>query len=64
MLVEFNDDTTKVKLLNKTSTFSFNNTGLDMQRLDQKINYNYLTQFKFRLSLYPIILCIAVPPVR
>ena len=28
------------------SLFSFNDTGLDTQRLDQKINYNYITRFK------------------
>ena len=29
----------------------FNDTGFDMQRFDQKINYNYITRFKFVLSL-------------
>ena len=28
----------------KISTFTFNDTGLNTQRFDQKINYNYITQ--------------------
>ena len=27
-------------------TFTFNDTGLDTQRSDKKINYNYITQSK------------------
>ena len=32
-----------------------------MHRFDQKMNYNYITQFKFCLSLYPILILIALP---
>ena len=39
------DKTIDFMLKNK-SLFSFNDTGLDTQRLDQKINYNYITRFK------------------
>ena len=27
--------------------FTFNDTGLDTQRFDQKMNYKYTTRFKF-----------------
>ena len=35
--------------------FTFNDTGLDSQRNDQKINYNYITRFKFFLTIYLIL---------
>ena len=33
------------------SVFMFNDKGLDTQKFDIKINYNYITQFKFCSSL-------------
>ena len=53
----FNDNTTKVKFyFFNWLLHIYNDTGLDTQRFDQKINYNYITLFKFWLSLYPLLI--------
>ena len=36
----------KSDLFSNKCTFTFNDTGLDTQRSDKKINYNYITQSK------------------
>ena len=36
--------------------------GLDTQRFDQKINYNYISRFNFWLSLiYPLVIVTRTP---
>ena len=46
ILAVFNEKASAFILKNK-SIFTFNDTRLDTQRFDQKINYNYITRFKF-----------------
>ena len=41
--------------------FKFNDTELDKQRFVQKIKYNYLTRFKFWLTLYLLLLLSRTP---
>ena len=38
-------------ILKNKSIFTFNDTEIDTQRFDQKVNYNYITRFNF--CLYP-----------
>ena len=48
ILAVFNEKGSKVILFKKNkSIFTFNDTGLDTQRFDKIINYNYVTLFKF-----------------
>ena len=50
ILAVFNEKATKLKsdfILKNKLIFTFNDSGLDTQRFDQKINYNYITRFKF-----------------
>ena len=39
----------------------FNDTELDTHRFDQNMNYNYITRFKFCLSLYPLLILTCTP---
>ena len=42
--------------------FMFNDTGLDAQRFDQKLNIIIIiTQFEFFLSLYPLLILTCTP---
>ena len=47
ILAVFNEKASKVIYLKNKSIFAFNDTGLDTQRFDQTIYYNYITRFKF-----------------
>ena len=48
-------------ILKNKSIFTFSDTGLDTQRFDQKMNSNYLTRFKFCLSLDPLLILTPTP---
>ena len=43
----FNEKPSKMIIFLKISIFTFNDTGLDTQKFDQKMNYNYKSRFKF-----------------
>ena len=40
-------------MLKNKYIFTFKDTGLNTHRFDEKMNYNYITQFKFCLCPYP-----------
>ena len=48
-------------ILKNKLIFTFNDTGFDTQRFDKKMNYNYITRFKFGLFLYPLLILTRTP---
>ena len=63
----FNCETAKVILFSKINrflVFTFNDTWLDTNRFDKKINFYYTTRFKFCLSFYPLWYSPALPLKR
>ena len=48
-------------ILKNKLIFTLNDTGLDTYRFVQKINYTYLSRYKFLLSLYPLLILTRTP---
>ena len=62
MLAVVNGERSKVILFSKINRFLRSKTqGSISIDLIKKMNYNYITRFKFRLSLYPLLIPTRTP---